>query len=284
MKLTEWVQVRGENRAAPSSRPASRASRPTRAQIELEVETRTQSEARQDGDPRGDGKFGAAPLLALDPALGRGLSRTQRARAQRELMARITVLRPGDSGSELFRTGLFGALVIDGALVRRVWTDRGRSLEVLVKGDLLRPWQEDSGWVVESKIEPLVDSRIAVIGRLASDSLCRYPPVIEALVDRAFLRIRGMATQAAFHSRAGMDQRVLFSMWHLADRCGERVEDRVRIPLPLTHQMVADLVGAQRTSVSTAISRLSVQGMMSRTDGRGWILHPESARLLPSRR
>jgi DNA-binding GntR family transcriptional regulator len=48
--------------------------------------------------------------------------------------------------------------------------------------------------------------------------------------------------------------------------------------------MIADLLGAQRTSVSTAISRLSAEGMMSRTDGRGWMLHPESDRLLPSRR
>jgi len=220
----------------------------------------------------------------LDPGLGSGLSRAQRAQARRELIARTELLRPGDSGAELFRTGLFGALVVEGALVRRVWTDRGRSLEVIVKGDLLRPWQEDSEWVVESRIEPVVESRIAVIDGLASASLCKFPPIIEALVERAFRRIRGMATQAAFDSRTGMDQRVLFSMWHLAGRCGERGEAGVRIPLPLTHQMIADLLGAQRTSVSAAISRLSADGMMSRTDGRGWILHPESHRHLPSRR
>jgi DNA-binding GntR family transcriptional regulator len=56
------------------------------------------------------------------------------------------------------------------------------------------------------------------------------------------------------------------------------------IPLPLTHQMIADLLGVQRTSTSAAISRLSAEGMLSRTDGRGWMLHPESGRRLPSRR
>lgn len=106
-----------------------------------------------------------------------------------------------------------------------------------MKGDLLRPWQEDSGWVVDSEIHPLVDTRVAVIDRFAGDSLCKFPPVIEALLDRAFRRIRGMATQAAFDSRAGMDQRVLFSMWHLADRCGERAAGGMVIPLPLTHRM-----------------------------------------------
>jgi CRP/FNR family transcriptional regulator, cyclic AMP receptor protein len=232
----------------------------------------------------GDGAGGVAPLLLLDPRLGAGLSRGQRADARRELMARVTVLRAGESGSELFRTGLFGALVIEGALARRVWTDRGRSLEVIVEGDLMRPWQEDSGWVVDSRIEALVDTRVAVIERFGGDTLCKFPPVIEALLERAFRRIRSMATQAAFDSRAGMDQRVLASMWHLADRCGDKSADGGVIPLPLTHQMIADLLGAQRTSVSAAISRLSAEGMMSRTDGRGWMLHPESDRLLPGRR
>jgi hypothetical protein len=195
-------------------------------------------------------------------------------------MARTTLLRPGDAAERLSRTGLFGALVVDGALARRVRTDRGRSLEVIVKGDLLRPWQEESGWIVVSTIHPLVETRVAVIDRFASDSLCKFPPVIEALLERAFRRIRSMATQAAFDSRAGMDQRVLFSMWHLADRCGERVDGCTSIPLPLTHQMIADLVGAQRTSVSAAISRLNADDRLSRTDGRGWMLRPESGRRL----
>ena len=154
----------------------------------------------------------------------------------------------------------------------------------MVKGDLLRPWHEDSGWVVESTIEPLVDTRLAVLNDGALDVLCKFPPVIEALLDRASRRIRRAAIQAAFDSRAGMDQRVLFSMWHLADRCGQPDGEAMVIPLPLTHQMIADLVGAQRTSVSAAISRLASEGMLSRTEERGWMLRPEAGRLLPARR
>jgi hypothetical protein len=242
----------------------------------LAVGASTQTDSRADGHSRRDV---AAPLLMLDPGLGRGLSREQRADAKRELLARTTLLRPGEGAEELFRTGLFGALVVEGALARRVHTHRGRSLEVIVKGDLLRPWQEESGWIVESTIHPLVETQVAVIDRFASDSLCKFPPVIEALLERAFRRIRGMATQAAFDSRAGMDQRVLFSMWHLADRCGKREDGGTAIPLPLTHQMIADLVGAQRTSVSAAISRLSGEGMLGRTPGRGWMLRESDRRL-----
>ena len=254
--------------------------------MELKAPSRSETEVDTDGGAgiRTDGAMGAVPLLAIDPKLGSGLSRHQRAAAKRELIARTTTLHPGDSCEELFRTGLFGALIVEGALARRVCTDRGQSLEVLVKGDLLRPWQEDSGWIVDSTMSPLVKSRVAVIDRFASDSLCRFPAVIEALLERAFRRIRSLATQAAFDSRAGMDQRVLFSMRHLADRCGAPAEDDVAIPLPLTHQMIADLLGAQRTSVSAAVSRLSADGTLSRTDGRGWMLHRDSDRIVPSRR
>jgi len=247
-----------------------------RSRMELAVEARKR--------PHTDGAAGAAPLLALDPELARSLPQSQRAEALRELIAHTTTLRPGDSGAELFKPDLFAALIVQGALVRRVATDRGRSLEILVKGDLLRPWQEDSGWVAESRIEPLVETRVAMIDRSELDALCRFPPLVEAVLERAFRRIRGAATQAAFDSRAGMDQRVLFSMWHLADRCGEPVDGGLMIPLPLTHQIIADLIGAQRTSVSAAISRLTADGMLSRTDGRGWMLHPGSSGMVPARR
>ena len=247
--------------------------------IQLAVETRRPAETQ------GDDAIGAAPLLLLDPELGRSLSQSQRGEARRELIAQTTLLRPGDSGAELSRPGLFAALIVEGALGRQVQTDRGRTLEILVKGDLLRPWQEDSRWITESQINPLVETRIAMLNRYALDSLCKFPLLIEALLERAFRRVRGAATQAAFESRAGMDQRVLFSLWHLADRCGEPADgDGAMIPLPLTHQMIADLVGAQRTSVSAAISRLATAGMLSRTEGRGWVLHSASSRLLPARR
>jgi CRP-like cAMP-binding protein len=232
----------------------------------------------------GSGPPAAAPLLALDSELGARVPPSELRRAKRELIARTTLLRAGDSGEELFDPSLFGALVVEGALTRRVSTGRGRSLEVVVKGDLLRPWQEDSGWVLESTIHALVDTRVAVLDRHVATAVCEYPALVDALLDRAFRRIRSRATQAAFDSRAGMDERVLSSMWHLADRCGERTEAGIVIPLPLTHQMIADLVGAQRTSVSAAISRLATEGTLSRTDGRGWELPSESARLLPSRR
>src|SRR3954447_4639280 len=144
-----------KNGPSPSGGQSSRASDAVGQGMELAVEART--------SPDADGASGAVPLLTLAPELARSLPQSQRAQAQRELIAHTTLLRPGDSGAELFQPGLFAALIVKGALARRVCTDRGRSLEILIEGDLLRPWQEDSEWVTESGIDPLVETRVAVI-------------------------------------------------------------------------------------------------------------------------
>ena len=47
-------------------------------------------------------------------------------------------------------------------------------------------------------------------------------------------------------------------------------------PLPLTHQMVSELVGAQRPGVSVALSKLTTAGTLGRTEDRGWLLDPAS--------
>jgi CRP-like cAMP-binding protein len=55
----------------------------------------------------------------------------------------------------------------------------------------------------------------------------------------------------------------------------------VTVPLPLGHQRLADLVGATRPSVTTALGELSRDGAVSRRDDGTWLLHgspPEKLR------
>jgi CRP/FNR family cyclic AMP-dependent transcriptional regulator len=44
------------------------------------------------------------------------------------------------------------------------------------------------------------------------------------------------------------------------------------VPLPLGHQRLADLVGAQRPTVSTALGELSRAGALSRREDGNWLL------------
>lgn len=221
---------------------------------------------------------GAAELLDLDPELGARLSVAERRAAQGKLEVRTVALGPGEWADELSEPDLFGLLVVEGALVRRLVVGPGRSLEVLTQGDLTGTRGEaadGSGWY-----SSLGASRVAILERDFADRIARWPPLVEALLERALRRVEHLAAQAALDSRAGTERRVLLTLWRLAERCGFEAGEGVVVPLPLTHQMLADLVGAQRPGVSAAISRLSSAGTLARTEGRGWLLERGSAEAL----
>ena len=63
-------------------------------------------------------------------------------------------------------------------------------------------------------------------------------------------------------------------MWHLADRWGRVTPDGIRIPLRLTHQLLADLVASRRPSVTAGLRQRMHDGHSSRV-GDAWILHGE---------
>src|SRR5581483_6789399 len=79
---------------------------------------------------------------------------------------------------------------------------------------------------------------------------------------------------ATCHPRA--DARIALLLWHLASRWGVAGEDGTILPLPLTHRLIGQLVGAERPSVSHALSRLSTAGLVSRRRG-GLVLHGSPA-------
>ena len=57
--------------------------------------------------------------------------------------------------------------------------------------------------------------------------------------------------------------------------------DGIVVPLPLGHQRLADLVGAHRPSVTTALGELGRDGAISRRQDGNWLLHgapPEQLR------
>ena len=78
-----------------------------------------------------------------------------------------------------------------------------------------------------------------------------------------------------------VDDRLLLTLWHLAERWGRVTPTGIVVPLPLGHQRLADLVGAHRPSVTTALGELARAGSISRRDDGNWLLHgapPEQLR------
>jgi CRP/FNR family transcriptional regulator, cyclic AMP receptor protein len=70
--------------------------------------------------------------------------------------------------------------------------------------------------------------------------------------------------------------------WHLADRWGRVGPESIAIHVPLTHEMLAKLVGATRPTVTTALSRLAARDLLVRgADGIWRLSHRSHEALAP---
>lgn len=220
-------------------------------------------------------------LLDRDPDLAAGLEGERLAVARAELVASVLRLPRGEwhpdrtppAGEHL------GLLLVDGLMVREIRVAGARGIELLGAGELLRPWDEDAASFVEGSwrvIEPVL---MAELEPFVATRLSRYPAVLSTLVGRVMRRCRSIAALAAIESFASLEDRLLVLFWQLAELTGERAGDRVLVPLRLTHQMLADLVGARRPSVSLALGRLAEEGLVLK-DEQGWQLPASPPALL----
>lgn len=217
-------------------------------------------------------------VLEEDPELAAGLDPTSVQLATRHAIAAVEVLAPGtwepthppDGGA-----GHLGLLVLDGLLMRDVTFARAACTELLGRGDLLRPWDWDREVVTVrpqvtwTALQPV---RIAVLDRRITAILGRWPELIAAVAARAVRRASELATTQATSHLTRVDARLELLFWGLADRWGRVGPDGVVLELPLTHQVLGRLIGAQRPSVTTALSDLTRRGVIERRDDGAWIL------------
>lgn len=221
-----------------------------------------------------------ARVLEEDPELFEAVSDEARPRAIAEAVARVESLELGiwdepDSPGN-YRDG-YGLLVLEGMLARRVTLGRFECTELLGEGDLLRPWTFTSAATasVPSKVtwnvvEPV---RLAVLDRRFALKVAPWPELTSSLMDRIVQRARWLAFQLAVAHVVRVDTRLLLMMWHFADRWGRMTRAGARVRLPVTHSVLASVVGARRPSVTTALGRLQDQGLIERLGDGAWLLH-----------
>jgi CRP/FNR family cyclic AMP-dependent transcriptional regulator len=224
-------------------------------------------------------RAGAQHLFDLDPELGAALRGEERARARSELRVRVHSRRRGPWNMAWeAATPTVGVLILDGVIASDTLLEDIVSTELLGPGDILRPWPLDEAerlldgharWTV------LADCRVAVLGSRFTAMLNRYPAVYAALLERVDRRARRLATMQAIAQLTRVDRRLLAILWHLAERWGRVTPDGVLIPLDISHRLLAQLVGARRPTVSTALGELAREGTVQRRSDGAWILRGE---------
>jgi CRP-like cAMP-binding protein len=216
-------------------------------------------------------------LLEADPDLGGGVAGERREAASAVARARVERLAKGgwDPGALPAAIGEgFGLLILSGFLVRRVGRDGRYGAELLGAGDLLRPWQTlgpTASRPFEQSWQAIAPVELAVLDPAFARRVAPFPEIAARLVDRAMLRSRHLAAELAIVGQRRIERRLEMLFWQLADRWGVRTRDGIRVDVPLTHALLAELVAARRPSVSTALGQLAEAGTVTRA-GDAWLL------------
>jgi CRP-like cAMP-binding protein len=218
-----------------------------------------------------------AQLLDLDPGLADGLTEDERAAAATALPVQAIVLPEGawEPKQHSSEPSHVGYLVAEGLLVRRVKVAAGSSAELLGRGDVLRPWQEDPCSFAHASWEVLERTEVALLSAGLAADLARWPAIGVNLLARSMRRSRALAAQGATASIVGVEKRLLLNLWQLAEIGGTAGCDGVHVSLRVPHRVLAELVGARRPSVTTALANLQRAGLVSSPPEDGWILHGE---------
>lgn len=218
------------------------------------------------------------------------LDAEHQALARQHLVAELLVVKAGTwvpTSAFQSEPGHLGLLILDGLLTRDVIMEKPLATELVGRGDVLRPADRDGqdapipfdiAWRV------LQPARIAVLDAKFTRAAGHWPAVIEFILKGTSNRAHSLAISLAISHLRHVDTRILVLMWYLADRWGKVRPDGVLIPLRLTHETLARLVGAQRPSVTTALRRLAEEGRMTRSPERQWLLHGDPPTSLTQRR
>ncbi|WP_249010165.1 Crp/Fnr family transcriptional regulator [Conexibacter sp. DBS9H8] len=212
-------------------------------------------------------------LLDIDPDLGAGLDAAMFARARELLRAPVfEVGRGARTLPECDSDSAFGLLVLSGLLGRRLRVCQAHATELLGPGDILRPWDPfDSLQSVPPEVDwrSLTPVRVAILDQSVTRIIGRRHELLLAFSGRLLHRVRTGTYLRAVSNLTRVDERVLVSLWHLASRWGNVTPDGVLLPFRLTHEVLGEVVGAQRPSVTLALSRLRRLGIVERlSDGR----------------
>lgn len=218
--------------------------------------------------------IGAVQLLECEPELGDGLSEEDLANASGALPVPTAVLKKGgwSPRSEGSEAGSLGYLIAKGLLVRRVEVSQGSSAELLGSGDLLRPWQEDASSFCAASWEVLEKSTLLALGPGLTRGLAQWPTVAANLAMRGLSRSRALAAEAAIASIVGIEERLLIMLWHLAERWGESSQEGIHLSIRIPHRLLAEMVGARRPSITSALAQLQGAGRLASGPDGGWIL------------
>jgi hypothetical protein len=215
------------------------------------------------------------PLVDLDPDLASSVPPEQLQSVRRAVLVTVETVSPGSRRAAAL-DGPGGFLVLEGLVLGRVAVAGALGAEPLGPGDIaLPPTSElDGGPLSTQPSWSLAGSaRIAVFPESLPSVLARAPGLAHCFLERQHRQLERARLLQAIVNVTRVDVRVLALLWHLAGRWGRVTPQGVSVRLALTHRMLAELVGARRPTVTTALGQLEERHALTRRPPDEWLLH-----------
>lgn len=218
---------------------------------------------------RGNAQPGrTALILREDPDLAEGLSESDRLEALLRFEAPvIEVLGPRWDPPVHPSSATFGLLVLDGLLGRRVRLGRAVATELISRGDIVRPWEETSPSelvTVEHDWRAFSPVRMAVLDTRITTLISAHPQLVVNFSARLLRRARTASYIMVAGHLLRVEDRLLATLWHLAATSGRVTPQGVMIPFRLTHEVIGEIVGAHRPSVTVAVQSLMAREKLAK--------------------
>lgn len=216
------------------------------------------------------------PLLEAEPELARHIPPADLPLARRHVTAQLLEIPAGEIRLEPppeIAAAPFAAIVMDGLLLRQVSVMGQEAVQLLGPGDLVPTGGGDG--ILLPRTVSLNCAQPCRLGGLDDHlllALRRWPDVAAVFIERAGEQIERLAVQHAIGQMPRVQDRIVATLWHLAERHGRVTPSGVHLPLTLTHRVLGRLVGARRPTVSLALTELEDTGAIGRRADRTWML------------
>lgn len=170
---------------------------------------------------------------------------------------------PGGAHFDVADTDAACCLVASGRLALEFTTvvDRSRMVGLLEEGDLLvRPVQTWASVGPRLSCRAIEESTVLLVDPDRLEAWLREPDLAVNVVRVLSAQVADRELALAISLEPRIERRLLLKLRQLALRWGRVTPEGVRLDLRLTHQELANMVGAVRESVTLALGRLAEQG------------------------
>jgi CRP/FNR family transcriptional regulator, cyclic AMP receptor protein len=214
-------------------------------------------------------------LLDVDPGLGARLRDDDRAEARDLLTLRTQLIEAGDIPTlDPHASGhAIGLVVLSGLLLDQTQIDDHASIRVLGPGDIALPRPPAAESLsVSVRWTAATETRVAVLDDRLQQPFAMWPGLALALVDRIAEQAARAGVHKAIAQMPRVEDRLEATFWELADRWGRVTPGGIHVPLRLTHDVLARLVGGRRPTISLALGVLAERGTLVRRPDGSWLL------------